>query len=66
MRAEIAAYMAKKSEEVFVLTDSSKFGKIELTMIFNVDDIHCVITDDGIPKNDKEYLEKKGLTVVVV
>jgi DeoR/GlpR family transcriptional regulator of sugar metabolism len=66
MRAEIAAYMAKKSDEVFILTDSSKFGKIELTKLFDVDAIRCVITDDSIPKNDKYYLEGKGLAVIVV
>jgi DeoR/GlpR family transcriptional regulator of sugar metabolism len=66
MRAEIATYMGKKSDEIFVLTDSSKFGKIELTKLLDVDTIRSVITDDGIPENDKDYLEGKGLAVIVV
>ncbi len=65
MRAEISKYIARKSEEVFVLTDSSKFGKTELTKLFDAEDIDCVITDPGISRDDRVYLENKGVKVIV-
>ncbi len=66
MRAEIAACIARKSEQAFVLTDSSKFGKTELTKLCTAEDIDCVITDEGIPQDDREYLKNRGVNVIVV
>jgi len=65
MRAELATYIAHKSEKVFILTDSSKFGKSELTKLFDIKDIHYVITDEGIPHDDRDYLRKKGVKVII-
>ncbi|GAG23846.1 unnamed protein product, partial [marine sediment metagenome] len=65
MRAEIALSIVKKSKEVFIITDSSKFGRIELTNLFDVNDINYVITDDGIPEKDKLFLEKNGAKVII-
>jgi len=65
MRAEIATYIARKSEKAFVLTDSSKFGKTELTKLFDAEYIDYVITDAGIPRDDRVYLENKAVKVIV-
>jgi len=65
MRAEIAAYIAQKSEEAFVLTDSSKFGRSELIKLFDVEDVQYLITDEGIPQNERSYLEEKGMHVII-
>lgn len=65
MRAEIAAEIVKKSREAFVLTDSSKFGKSELTTLCPVQEIDCLITDAGIPAAHKGFLEAKGVKVIV-
>lgn len=65
MRAEINAYIAEKSPQVFIVTDSSKFGKMELTRYFGPDDVDCVITDEGIPAPDKAFLEECGVNVVI-
>ena len=66
MRAEIIAYIAKKSQCLFVVTDSSKFGKMELTRYFGPDEVNYVITDDRIPAQDKAFLEKAGVEVIIV
>lgn len=66
MRAEIISYIARKSPQVIVVTDSSKFGKTELTRYFMPDDVDYVITDDGIPPHEKSILEKSGVHVLVV
>lgn len=66
MRAEIAGYIAKRSDELFILTDSSKFGKIELTKLFDAGEVDYLITDEGLPQKERLYLEKKGINVIVV
>jgi DeoR/GlpR family transcriptional regulator of sugar metabolism len=66
MRAEINTYLAKKSQNLFVVTDSSKFGKVELTRYFGPEEVQYVITDDGIPAEDKAFLEEAGVKVVIV
>jgi DeoR/GlpR family transcriptional regulator of sugar metabolism len=66
MRAEINTYIAQKSQCVLVVTDSSKFGKVELTTYFGPDEVHYVITDNGIPAQDKAFLEKFSVHVIIV
>jgi DeoR/GlpR family transcriptional regulator of sugar metabolism len=66
MRAEISALIASKSSEVFVLTDSSKFGRLQLARLFYPKDISCLITDSGIPERERRYLEGEGVQVVIV
>lgn len=65
MRAEINSYIAKKSPTVLVVTDSSKFGKMELTRYFGADEVDYLITDEGIPAEDKAFLEKSGVKVII-
>jgi DeoR/GlpR family transcriptional regulator of sugar metabolism len=66
MRAEISTLIVKKSREVFVLTDSSKFGKVQLASLFYPSDVTCLITDDGIPEREKSYLQEQGTRVIIV
>jgi len=65
MRAEIAAYITRKSGTTFVLTDSSKFGKTALTTLFDADNIDYVITDAGILRDYRAYLENREVRVVI-
>ena len=64
MRADISSYIARKCKELFVLTDSSKFGHIELVKLFDVQQVHYLITDKGIPASDKDYLCKNGVNLL--
>jgi DeoR/GlpR family transcriptional regulator of sugar metabolism len=50
MRAEISACVVKKGAEVFVVTDSGKFGKVNLTNLFSPKDARYLVTDEGIPR----------------
>ena len=61
----VAYAFASKGAEVFVVTDSSKFGRIHLTNLFNPRDIRCLITDAGIPEKDKRFLEETGVQVII-
>jgi DeoR/GlpR family transcriptional regulator of sugar metabolism len=64
MRADISSYIARKCEQLFVLTDSSKFGRVELVKLFDVEDVSFVITDEGIPDQDREYLTGRGISIL--
>lgn len=65
MRAEISAHIVRKGAEVFVVTDSSKFGRVHLTNLFHPRDIRHVITDAGIPEKEKSFLEENGVQVII-
>jgi DeoR/GlpR family transcriptional regulator of sugar metabolism len=66
MRAEISSLIVKRSPEVFVLTDSSKFGRVQLARLFYPEEITCLITDSGIPDRDKADLEQRGVHIYIV
>ena len=57
--------MIKISKEVIVVCDSSKFLRSSLAYICIIDKIHCVITDSGIPDEDKKRLEDAGIRVII-
>ena len=57
-RAEISSYIVEKSREVFIVTDSTKFGKTELTNVCYPKDIQHIATDkDLVPVFKEEFIE---------
>jgi DeoR family transcriptional regulator of aga operon len=46
--------MVERAKKIIVLTDASKFGRVSLHRIVQLDRVHAVITDagisDGIPR----------------
>ena len=66
MRAEISSQIVRKGARIFVVTDSSKFGRVHLASLFQPQDVHCLITDSGIPGPDRKYLEEQGVQVILV
>ncbi len=48
LRSEISSYIIKKCDKNFIVSDSSKFGKLELTTICYPRDISCLITDENL------------------
>jgi len=65
LRAEISGYIIKNSREVFIVSDSSKFGKAELTNICYVNDIHHIATDDGLDKSFITEFRKAGIDLIL-
>ena len=57
--------MIKISKEVIVVCDSSKFSRRSLAYICGLDKIQCVITDNGIPDEDRKRLEDTGIKVII-
>jgi DeoR family transcriptional regulator of aga operon len=57
--------MIKISKEVIVVCDSSKFSRKSLAFICGIVKIHKVVTDSGIPDEDKKRLEDSGIMVII-
>lgn len=65
MRADINTTIAAISPETFVLTDSSKFGKIHLSKYLDISEVDYVVTDMDIPAEYLEYLKTKNIKVII-
>jgi DeoR family transcriptional regulator of aga operon len=66
MEARVNQLMIKKSLEVILVSDSSKFGKRSMSFISDVSSIQQVITDNGIHDDDLRELEELGVKVFLV
>jgi DeoR/GlpR family transcriptional regulator of sugar metabolism len=54
-RAEISSYIVKKSDDVIIISDSTKFGKTELTNICYTADIKFIATDTDL---EQQYIDE--------
>ncbi|MEN8201574.1 MAG: DeoR/GlpR family DNA-binding transcription regulator [Bacteroidota bacterium] len=58
LRAEISTYIISKARDVYIVSDSSKFGKAELSNVCYSSDIqHIATTKDLNPEYQKEFRE---------
>ncbi len=64
-RAEISGYIIRKSKEVFIISDSSKFGKTALTKICSACDIHHVATDNELDKSYIKEFKDSGIDLIL-
>lgn len=65
MEASLNIEMMKASHKVIVLADSTKFGKRGFSKICNINNIHMVITDSGIPEAICDKLKDMDIEVVI-
>lgn len=56
--------MIEMAKEVFVVTDSSKFKKRSFALIVPVQDIDYVITDSGLPEDEKKNLQNANVQII--
>lgn len=63
--AQLNRLMCEAADQIIVVTDSSKFGQCSNFVICRPDQIDVLITDDKLPKNYQEYLEKVGVKVII-
>jgi DeoR family transcriptional regulator of aga operon len=64
--AHLNRIMIKIAKQVIVVTDSSKFHKRSFAFIAPISAVDIVVTDSGIPPEDKKILEHSGIQVIVV
>lgn len=66
MRADVNNYIISKCPQSFVLTDSTKFGKVALSRYCAPDDVDFLITDSGISEEYKKFLASSGVETIAV
>lgn len=64
-RAEISAYIIQKAKDVFVVSDSSKFGKTELTNICYPKDIQHLATNSDLEPKFIEGFYNSGVDLIL-
>ena len=64
LRSEISGHIIHKCRDNYVVTDSTKFGKLELTTICQTDQVQHVITDPGLPDYYRDYLMEHRVEVI--
>lgn len=62
---QIASYLEHK-ENVIIVTDSSKFGHVCLHKILEPSGVRKIVTDQNIPKDYHEGLQRLGINVIIV
>ena len=65
MRAELNTEIIRNSNQVFILSDSSKFGKIALSKYCNASEIHYLITDKDLKEEYKQYFDTVPVNLIL-
>lgn len=63
--ASLNQQMIDAAQVVTVMADSSKFGRRGLGRISNLDQVHYVITDEGVSPASVQALEEQGIKVII-
>ena len=63
---ELKQRMVERSKEVIAVVDSSKWGQVTFAALATVDQLHCVIADDGAPPVMVATLRERGVEVALV
>jgi DeoR/GlpR family transcriptional regulator of sugar metabolism len=58
--------MASSAKQVIVLTESEKFSQLGVVALLPYKDITAVYTDDQIPADMKDKLQKKDIQIHTV
>jgi DeoR/GlpR family transcriptional regulator of sugar metabolism len=64
LEAEVDRAMLQAASEVSLLTDSTKFGVIGLTLILRPDEIDTIVTDAGAPEETLEGFRARGAKII--
>lgn len=64
-RAEISSYIIQKARDVFIVSDSSKFGQTELTNICFPKEIQHVATNSELDSSFQTELKNAGVDVIL-
>jgi len=65
-RAEVMAEFASAAEKVFILSDSSKFGRKGVRVFADTASIHTIITDSALENATAEELSRQKVNVIRV
>ncbi len=57
--------MVERAKKIIVLTDASKFGRVSLHRIVQLDKVHTVITDASISPEYRDGLRERGIELLI-
>lgn len=57
--------MIQAASTVYLVADSTKFGRPSFASLGGIEEIDFLITDAGITASVRESLEKKGVKIIV-
>jgi DeoR family transcriptional regulator of aga operon len=57
--------MVERAKKIIVLTDASKFGRVSLHRIAQLDKVHTVITDAGVSPEYRDGLRELGIELLI-
>ena len=63
LEAEVKQSMMRNSREHYLLADSSKFGRILLSKVADMDEIDCLVTDSKADEEIVENIRRMGVIV---
>ena len=63
-RAEISSYIIKKASDAIIISDSTKFGKKELTNVCYLSDIKRIATDSELNASYQDEFRKAGIDLI--
>jgi DeoR/GlpR family transcriptional regulator of sugar metabolism len=52
------------SQEKYLLADSSKYGKVAVSKLADMDVFDAIVSDGGLPEIYREYCEMKGIAII--
>ncbi|HEU5087602.1 MAG TPA: DeoR/GlpR family DNA-binding transcription regulator [Roseiflexaceae bacterium] len=65
LEIQVKRAMIQSAHEVIMLLDSTKFGVRSLMKVIDFDEMHCIITDTGVPEPLLNELRERGVDVIV-
>jgi DeoR family transcriptional regulator of aga operon len=57
--------LVKRAKRVVAVIDSSKWGQVGFARFAAIDELHCVVTDDGAPQDMVAALREAGVEVII-
>ena len=64
-RSCVVKDLAKRADQVIVLTTSDKFGRQSVAKLFSSEEVHTVVTDSSLPDEYKKIMESHGIHVEI-
>lgn len=63
--ADIKRAMVESAKKVILVADSSKFGKVSTINFAMLDEIHTIITDNGITTDMRNSIMERGIELII-
>lgn len=65
LRAEISAYIIRKAQKTYIVSDASKFGRSGLTSICQLRDVHYIATNRDLAPEFQEEFQSAGVELIL-